>query len=87
MNERIKELWERACTRYSVYETLKPQDERKIIPDIFAELIVNECADILMKPEYAMNHPEELSQYNKGWVYGRLLGIEQIKEHFGVTEE
>jgi hypothetical protein len=43
MNERIKELWERACTRYSVYETLKPQDERKIIPDIFAELIVAEC--------------------------------------------
>ena len=52
----------------------------------FAELIVKECADILMKPEYAMNHPEELSQYNKGWVYGRLLGIEQIKQHFGVEE-
>ena len=46
MNERIKELWEQASIRYAVYETLKPQDERKIIPDIFAELIVRECADI-----------------------------------------
>jgi hypothetical protein len=76
MNERIEELaeqcYEENSTQIDVYK--------------FAELIVNECADILMKPEYAMNHPEELSQYNKGWVYGRLLGIEQIKEHFGVQE-
>ena len=52
----------------------------------FAELIVKECVDILMKPEYAMKHPEELSKYNEGWVNGRLLGIEHIKEHFGVEE-
>jgi hypothetical protein len=39
-----------------------------------------------MKPEYAMNHPEELSDYNKGWVNGRLLGIEHIKDHFGIEE-
>ena len=52
----------------------------------FAQLIVQECADILMKPEYAMNHPEELSDYNKGWVNGRLLGIEHIKDHFGIEE-
>ena len=52
----------------------------------FAELIIRECANILMKPEYAMNHPEELGDYNKGWVNGRLLGIEHIKEHFGVEE-
>ena len=52
----------------------------------FAQLIVRECANILMKPEYAMNHPEELGDYNKGWVNGRLLGIEHIKEHFGVED-
>ena len=50
----------------------------------FAELIIKECADILMKPEYVMNHPEELTDYNRGWVNGRLLGVEHIKEHFGV---
>jgi hypothetical protein len=54
MNERIKELWERACTRYSVYETLKPQDERKIIPDIFAQLIAEDCAKMLDEDSYIM---------------------------------
>jgi hypothetical protein len=87
MNERIKEL-----ILQSVTFRLDPDSEcyeAQVCPEdleSLAELIVNECADILMKPEYAMNHPEELSQYNKGWVYGRLLGIEQIKEHFGVEE-
>jgi hypothetical protein len=50
----------------------------------FAELIVRECIDILMKPEYAMNYPNKLSHYNMGWVKGRLLGIEHIKHYFGV---
>jgi hypothetical protein len=40
-----------------------------------------------MKPEYVMNHPEELTDYNRGWVNGRLLGIEHIKEHFGVKND
>lgn len=52
--------------------------------DGLIELIVRECISILMKPEYPMTHPEELSEYNKGWVNGRLLGIEHIKEQFGV---
>jgi len=55
----------------------------------FAELIVRECADILMKPaimEWDEGLRSELSDYNKGWVNGRLLGIEHIKEHFGVEE-
>jgi hypothetical protein len=52
----------------------------------FAELIVRECVDILMKPEYAMNHPGDLADYNRGWVNGRLLGIEHIEGYFGVEE-
>ena len=79
MNERIKELeiqcWEPRQYGPAWFNSTK-----------FAELIVKECADILMKPEYAMNHPEELGDYNKGWVNGRLLGIEHIKKHFGVEE-
>jgi hypothetical protein len=39
-----------------------------------------------MKPEYAMNNPTLLSPYNEGWASGRLLGIEHIKQHFGVKE-
>ena len=85
MNERIREMAYKTCfesgfngpEHFVFYHT----DLQK-----FAELIVKECADILMKPEYAMNHPEELGDYNKGWVNGRLIGIEHIKEHFGVEE-
>jgi hypothetical protein len=50
----------------------------------FAELIVKECVSILRKPEYPMTHPEELTDYNRGWVNGRLLGIEHIAYRFGV---
>jgi hypothetical protein len=52
----------------------------------FAQLIVRECVGILMTPEYAMNHPEELADYNRGWVNGRLLGIDHIREHFEVEQ-
>ena len=93
MNEQIKELAKEAGAYFGggtidyfgdylpPYMSITDLDLEK-----FAELIVRECADILMKPEYAMNHPEELGDYNKGWVSGRLLGIEHIKEHFGVEE-
>lgn len=54
--------------------------------DQFAKLVVRECVDILMKPEWAMNNPDSLSNYNRGWVNGRLLGIDHIKEQFGIEE-
>ena len=79
MNKRIKEL-ESQCWEPRQYGPAWFNSTK------FAELIVKECADILMKPEYAMNHPEELGDYNKGWVNGRLLGIEHIKKHFGVEK-
>lgn len=75
MNERIKELYKQAS---------KDLDLTDDILDKFAELIVKDCVDLLMKPEYAMNNPTLLSPYNEGWANGRLLGIEHIKEHFGV---
>ena len=74
MNERIRQLAEQAGFAYEPSETLQK----------FAQLIVRECVGILMTPEYPMNHPEELSDYNRGWVNGRLLGIEHIREHFEV---
>lgn len=55
-------------------------------PSKFAESIVRECVSILRKPEYPMTHPEELTDYNRGWVNGRLLGIEHIAYRFGVEE-
>ena len=43
MNERLTYLWEQANIRYNVYETAKPREERKTIPDIFSQMIVREC--------------------------------------------
>lgn len=55
----------------------------------FAELIVRECIDILNSPG-AMKVDEstlsEFREYNQGWVNGRKLGIDHLKEHFGIEE-
>ena len=51
----------------------------------FAELIAKECINILSQPEYAMKcDPKTLSNYNEGWVCGRLDGIYQIKSAFNL---
>ena len=91
MNEQIWKLTEQiVCFEQDMDGSMEPNEDGQWIRvdelEKLAELIVRECADILMKPEYAMNHPEELGDYNKGWVNGRLLGIEHIKKHFGVEE-
>ena len=85
MNERIKLLAEQA------YDELVEETGNIVVFDEdfqqrFAQLIVQECVGILMTPEYPMNHPEELADYNRGWVNGRLLGIEHIREHFEVEQ-
>ena len=85
MNERIDKLVEQA------YDELVEETGNIVVFDEdfqqrFAQLIVRECVGILMTPEYPMNHPEELSDYNRGWVNGRLLGIEHIREHFEVEQ-
>jgi hypothetical protein len=85
MNARIKLLAEQA------YDELVEETGNIVVFDEdfqqrFAQLIVRECVGILMTPEYPMNHPEELSDYNRGWVNGRLLGIEHIREHFEVEQ-
>jgi hypothetical protein len=85
MNERIQKLAEQAQkVAYYIdggYTPIMTLDQEK-----FAQLIVKECVSILMKPGYAMNHPGELADYNRGWVNGRLLGIEHIEGYFGVEE-
>ena len=74
MNERIKELYDQASIRYSVYEILKPRDERKSIPDIFAELIVRECAQVCLSQRDPANLNYKPSE----------RFAEAVKQHFGV---
>lgn len=84
MNERIKELAAQAWQYADDNSRDGDNTFGWLYRDKFTELIVQECINILLKPEHAMNHPEELSEYNRGWVNGRLLGIEHIKHRFGV---
>jgi hypothetical protein len=87
MNERIQQLaLQASTTTTSYYDGRGNVTETYFDKEKFAELIVKECVSILMKPGYAMNHPGELADYNRGWVNGRLLGIEHIEEYFGVEQ-
>ena len=86
MNKEMLKLWEKASIRYSVYETLKPQDERKIIPELFSELIIKECLEEL---RYTVLDTQELrrdksTDYQVGWEDGMFDAGEMIKQHFGV---
>ena len=87
MNERIQQLaLQSSTTTTSYYDGRGNVTETYFDKEKFAQLIVKECVSILMKPEYAMNHPGELADYNRGWVNGRLLGIEHIEGYFGVEQ-
>lgn len=80
--ELIQKFLNKAC--YDGQDQYELEDWLNV--EKFAELIVRECVSILMKPEYAMNYPGELADYNRGWVNGRLLGIEHIEGYFGVEQ-
>ena len=46
MNERIKELAEQAKCHADYYAMLSSEPEQEIFTEKFAELIVQECADV-----------------------------------------
>ena len=78
MNERIRRLAEQAITEVDVVYEDNPLNEelaKMYIPDCFAEkfaeLIVQECVQVLVN----RNAPN---------VYGEHIGVEEIKQHFGV---
>ena len=87
MNEQIKKLLKQATelafdSRFDDEDNPRPLGD--VIQEKFAELIIQECTSSLMTPKYIMSRPKELSEFNRGWVNGRLSGIEDIKEYFGV---
>ena len=77
MNQRIDQLWAQALdaavpetyTRLSHSQVLK-------IKQVFADMIVQECIDIIAPYSVRMSRPGE--EY--------LHPIQEIKEHFGVEE-
>ena len=90
MNEQIKHLGQEAGLTFIEdgvhgqrwYDSKCGMDQAEL--EKFANLIVQECINLLMQPEYIMSGVPKLSRYNQGWVNGRLLGVEHIKDHFGI---
>ena len=87
MNEQALALYQYALE--FAYENVGKEDSDKpyfqaIVAGKFAELIVKECIFILEKPSAMKLDPTTLTPYSEGWVNGRLLGIDHIKEYFGV---
>jgi len=81
MNERIKELTKAAGLNidgygYPIWGCLHGEDEKKAFLEKFAELIVQECIDIISPYTVRMSRPGE--EY--------LHPILEIKKHFGVEE-
>lgn len=78
MNERLKELEQQALGHPDLYS----YDKARFI-EIFAELIVQECAEIASGTQVD-EPPNDL-------FYGYNLGVnkvaENIKQHFGVEDE
>jgi hypothetical protein len=77
MNERIRKLYEQANIRHTNDYALsgKPREEWRSIPDLFAELIVRECAKYV---DVMWPHQKEFK--------GTLDVGKGLKAKFGVEE-
>lgn len=74
MNERIQQLAGQALDRVVPYTwTRLDYDEIQRLQEYFAELIVQECIEVVEKQKAKMS-------------YGPTFVIEDIKQHFGVEE-
>ena len=76
MNERIKELIAQASSWVEVDCDHGTDSEYQLDAEKFAELIVQECIDIIAPYTVRMSRPGE--EY--------LHPIQEIKQHFGVEE-
>ena len=72
MNERLKELLEQASEVHDYW--YRGESQRLVDHKMFAELIIQECIDIIRPYTVRMSRPGE--EY--------LHPIQEIKKHFGV---
>jgi len=77
MNERIRELWNKAASQVAAYPSGQNNSlETQVnFMDRFAELIVKECAEV------AKHHVMNISTYADADFVD-----DQIKDHFGIEE-
>ena len=79
MNELILELAKKAGLKFSSETAMSPVELK------FAELIVQECADVIQK-EVSFKYKDggETEEFMGGHYAGSLLARVLIKKHFGV---
>ena len=84
MNERIRQLAEQA--KASVPAGLDVSEWIEKYNEIFAELIVNECADLYTHDDVTAPVGQSAygEAYQDGWIEGTKAFRETILEHFGV---
>ena len=85
MNPRIQELLGQAkfVAEETTNKKISKNAELDAFAEKFAELIVQDCVSKLAWAPQSSG-PEGLGDYNQGWVNGRALAVEHIKEHFGI---
>ena len=87
MNERIKELAERAGLKVESWMTNPPKPFQILGSteqfEKFAELIVRECAGVA--EGLSKLYPEKVG-FDVGYTMGTARAAKDIKEHFGVEE-
>jgi hypothetical protein len=80
MNERIKQLMERAMELVDPYAVEGEFGPSQLNAEKFAQLIVRECAELCKKQEYDYWRSSEDQDFTP------IDCADAIKEHFGVKE-
>ena len=85
MNERIKELAERAGLQLGIVieNSTTPVKTITIEQRKFAELIVRECVLVI---NTEAGEREDDDEIERAWKMGTEFAVYQIKRHFGVEE-
>jgi len=87
MNERIDQLWGQALDQ-AVPETYTQLSHSQVlkVKQVFAELIVRECADLFVDRRYMVLNPLEPFAYERVRVLKEhdKDTVKKIKQHFGV---
>ena len=89
MNERIRELAEQSGA-WEYYEINEGVDGDEKPLEKFAELIVQECAEIALEQKKWVENMTVFNPMDESWNEARIQQsqriIDKIKEHFGVEE-
>lgn len=97
MNERIKELWEKAAESTAAYPSGQNNSWETQVNflDNFAQLIIKECIGICnRRGEVLQNHLDERGKnmaeepyvFTEGAISASFRNAQSIRQHFGVEE-